>query len=187
MYSNRDRDICPGRLASAAGKGAYVCDPRARCVIARRNRHAERDSPRRAVHNDERLCACYWSERGRHFARRTIVAKLTEISRARRRMRAGVKGEAPRTVPPLLFIPGRGPTSAAQRRSKNRRNTFSEAMAQWFAGNFELRLDLCDQNTDPAPDIVSQITLLRARALLRHRTTLSKSRAQTSAPFARRA
>ena len=40
-------------------------------------------------------------------------------------------------------------------------------MDQWFAGNFERCLDLCDQHTDPAPDTVAQITLLRARALLR--------------------
>ena len=40
-------------------------------------------------------------------------------------------------------------------------------MDQWFAGNFELCLDLCGQNTDPAPDTFAQITLLRARALLR--------------------
>ncbi len=40
-------------------------------------------------------------------------------------------------------------------------------MDQWFAGNFELCLDLCDQNTDPAPATLDQITLLRARALLR--------------------
>jgi DNA-binding CsgD family transcriptional regulator/tetratricopeptide (TPR) repeat protein len=40
-------------------------------------------------------------------------------------------------------------------------------MDQWFAGNFERCLDLCDENTNPAPDIVRQIALLRARALLR--------------------
>ena len=40
-------------------------------------------------------------------------------------------------------------------------------MAQWFAGNFELCLDLCDAVTDKAPDTLAQLALLRGRALLR--------------------
>jgi len=37
----------------------------------------------------------------------------------------------------------------------------------WFAGNFELCLDLCDSVTERAPETLAQVELLRARALLR--------------------
>ncbi len=40
-------------------------------------------------------------------------------------------------------------------------------MGQWFAGNFELCLDLCDAITDADRDTLAQVALLRARALLR--------------------
>lgn len=68
---------------------------------------------------------------------------------------------------PHSRYPRGGVTAAAQRRSKRRRNTLREAMDKWFAGDFELCLDLCHANTDPALDTQAQITLLRARALLR--------------------
>jgi DNA-binding CsgD family transcriptional regulator len=70
-------------------------------------------------------------------------------------------------VSPHSRYPRGAVTATAQRRSKSRRNTLREAMDQWFAGDFELCLDLCNANTDPAPDMQAQITLLRARALLR--------------------
>jgi DNA-binding CsgD family transcriptional regulator len=82
-------------------------------------------------------------------------------------MRAGVTGEAPCRVSLLSRYPEEAVAAAAQRRSKSRRNTLREAMDQWFAGNFELCLDLCDANTDPTRDTLAQVTLLRARALLR--------------------
>lgn len=40
-------------------------------------------------------------------------------------------------------------------------------MNEWFAGNFELCLTLCDSVTERAPGALAQVELLRARALLR--------------------
>ncbi|HEV2741311.1 MAG TPA: helix-turn-helix domain-containing protein [Candidatus Elarobacter sp.] len=40
-------------------------------------------------------------------------------------------------------------------------------MDQWFAGNFEVCLVLCDEVTDADRDTLAQVALLRARALLR--------------------
>ncbi len=47
------------------------------------------------------------------------------------------------------------------------RATFSEAMRAWFAGDFEGCLALCDRVRPNDVDMVSQLALLRARALLR--------------------
>lgn len=47
------------------------------------------------------------------------------------------------------------------------RVTFSEAMRAWFAGDFEGCLALCDRVRPSDVDMVSQLALLRARALLR--------------------
>ena len=47
------------------------------------------------------------------------------------------------------------------------RATFSEAMRAWFAGDFEGCLALCDRVRPHDVDMVSQLALLRARALLR--------------------
>ena len=66
--------------------------------------------------------------------------------------------------PPSRY-PEEAIAAAATRRTT--RTTLDDAMAQWFAGNFELCLDLCDAVTDKAPDTVAQLALLRVRALLR--------------------
>ena len=47
------------------------------------------------------------------------------------------------------------------------RVTFSEAMRAWFAGDFEGCLALCGRVRPSDVDMVSQLALLRARALLR--------------------
>jgi len=47
------------------------------------------------------------------------------------------------------------------------RATFSEAMRAWFAGDFDGCLALCDRVRPNDVDMVSQLALLRARALLR--------------------
>jgi DNA-binding CsgD family transcriptional regulator len=55
----------------------------------------------------------------------------------------------------------------AQRPRPVGRATFSEAMRAWFAGDFEGCLALCDRVRPNDVDMVSQLALLRARALLR--------------------
>lgn len=47
------------------------------------------------------------------------------------------------------------------------RATFSQAMRAWFDGDFERCLDLCARVRAPDVDTVSQLALLRGRALLR--------------------
>jgi tetratricopeptide (TPR) repeat protein len=47
------------------------------------------------------------------------------------------------------------------------RATFSEAMRAWFAGDFEGCLAICDRVRPTDVDMLSQVALLRARALLR--------------------
>lgn len=47
------------------------------------------------------------------------------------------------------------------------RATFSDAMRAWFAGDFEGCLALCDRVRPTDVDMVSQLALLRARAMLR--------------------
>lgn len=78
----------------------------------------------------------------------------------------GVRGDTRTGVSPLRFRPGEGTASATKRRP-NRRATLDEAFGLWFAGHFELCLDACDALTDTRRDTLAQVTLLRARALLR--------------------
>ncbi len=164
-YSNQDREVYPGTWP--------LC--RKGCPCSRSSR-----SPRYCSVEPSRLTRFFLVDLPNQLQRQRLllVPWWTRFCRAGRRSscdgvrsreaktHAGVNGEAPCRVSPFSLSRG-GVTAAAQRRSTNRRNTFREAMDQWFAGNFELCLDLCGQQTDPAPDIQSQVTLLRARALLR--------------------
>ena len=56
-------------------------------------------------------------------------------------------------------------------------------MDQWFAGNFELCLDMCGTVTERNPDILAQVALLRARALLRLRRPDDALRVLESSPW----
>lgn len=79
----------------------------------------------------------------------------------------GCRGETPFAGCLPFSLSRGGVTAAIQRRNKNRRTTLDDAIEQWFAGNFELCLDLCHAILATAPDTLAQVTLLRARALLR--------------------